>query len=187
VERIEEINEKFNKELLQQIEGVLPKEHTYELGMPSVILQSVQIPNLPIELRASRLSDKAMQEEHPFDLREIMDLPKVVQNPLAIFRSATHLGHYVIMTELEHKGRNFVVAIQTNRKKDRVMVNGIRSIHYRNSNVHIANWINENLMDYANKGKMAEWFSKQQYNSTDVRKLFNHAAKIVQNFENAKI
>jgi hypothetical protein len=155
--------------------------------MPSVILQSVQIPNLPIELRASRLNDKAMQEVHPFDLKEIMDLPRVVQNPLAIFRSATHLGHYVIMTELENNKRNFIVAIQTNREKDRVMVNDIRSIHYRNSNAHIANWINENLMDYANKERMIEWFSKQQYNSAEVRKLFNHATKIVQNFENAKI
>ena len=186
MEQIEEINEKFNKELLQQIEGVLPKEHTYELGMPSVILQSVQIPNLPIELRASRLSDKAMQEEHPFDLREIMDLPKVVQNPLAIFRSATHLGHYVIMTELEHCDKNFILALQMKRYKENNEINDIRSIYPKNSR-QIISWINETLLEYVNKKRMVEWFSKQRSNSAEVRKLFNHAAKIVQNFENAKI
>ena len=182
---IEEINKKFNEELFKQIEGSLPKYHTYQLGMPAAILQSVQIPDLPIELRASRLSDKAMQKEHPFDLWEIMDLPKAIQNPLAIFRSATHLESYVIMTELKHNCRNFIVVIKTNRKTNKIMINDIRTIHYRNSNVHIVNWINENLMDYANKEKLAEWFSKQQYNSAEVRKLFNRAAKIVRNFENA--
>ncbi|MCL1934730.1 MAG: hypothetical protein FWF53_13070 [Candidatus Azobacteroides sp.] len=185
--QIEEINERFNDELFKQIEGLLPKYHTYTLGTPSAILQSVQIPDLPIELRASRLNDKAMQETHPFDLQEIMDLPIVVQNPLAIFRSATHIGRYVIMIELEHNKKNYIVAIQTKRNNNNAIVNDIRSIHYRNSNSHIANWINENLVDYANKEKMAEWFSKQQYNSAEVRKLFNHATKIIQNFENAKL
>ena len=31
---------------------------------------------------------------------------------------------------------------------------------------------------------MAEWLSKQRYNSADVRKLFNHATKIVNEFDN---
>jgi hypothetical protein len=204
---IEEINKKFNEELFKQIDGLLPKYHTYQLGMPAEVLQSVQIPDLPIELRASRLSDKAMQKEHPFDLREIMDLPIAVQNPLAIFRSVTHLESYVIMTELEHDGRNYIIALEINKSFEKMKINSIRSIHYRKSNFHIINWINEGLMEYVDKKRMTKWLSKQRYNSADVkkpfshnlynskqqynsaevRKLFNHAAKIVQNFENAKI
>lgn len=34
---------------------------------------------------------------------------------------------------------------------------------------------------------MSEWFSKQQSNSADVRKLFRHSAKIVQSFENPEL
>jgi hypothetical protein len=203
---IEEINRKFNEELQQQIEGSLPKDHTYQLGMPSAILQSTDIPNLPIELRSSRLSDKSLQEAHPFDLQEVMNLPKAIQYPLAVFRSATHIGSYVIMTELEHNGKNYVVALQTNKQKGYLEVNDIRSIHYRSSNFHIINWIDEGLMDYADKKNLTEWLSKPQSNSADVgkpfglrfnsskpqsnsaevRKLFNRIAKIVQNFENAK-
>ena len=179
--QIEEINKKFNEELLQQIEGALPKAHTYRLGMPSGALLSVQIPNLPIELRASRLSDKAMQETHPFDLREIMDLPKAIHNPLAIFRSATHLGHYVVMTELEHDNKKFVVVLNNWRLE----INSIRSIYPKN-NGQIVNWIDDGLLEYADKRRMVEWISKQQSNSADVRKLFNHATKVIQNFENAK-
>ncbi|GHV11403.1 hypothetical protein FACS1894162_6800 [Bacteroidia bacterium] len=149
-----------------------------------------------------------MQENHPFDLQEIMDLPKAVQEPLAVFRSATHLGSYVIMTELEHRTNNFVVALQTYRKKNRIEINDIRSIHYRTSNLHMANWIDEDLLEYVDKFKMLNWlskqrsnsaevrqpvnqyfnnYSKQQSNSADVRQLFERTTKIVQNFENTKL
>jgi hypothetical protein len=49
------------------------------------------------------------------------------------------------------------------------------------------NWIDEGLMDYADKKNLTEWLSKPQSNSAEVRKRFNHVTKIVQNFENAKI
>jgi len=175
--QIEETNRKFNEELMQQIEGLLPKYHTYQLGMPAMMLQSVKIPNLPIELRSSRLNDKAMQKEHPFDLREIMDLPKVIQNPLAIFRSATHLGYYIVMTELEHSKEKFIVALQANRYE----INSIRSI-YPKSNKQIINWIDDGLLEYVDKRRTVEWISKQQSNSADVRKQLNRVAKIIQNF-----
>lgn len=186
-DELEEVNERFNDELRQQINGTLPKGHVYQLGNPSDALLNSSIPDLPIELAASRLSNKSMQENHPFDLPEVEDLPKAIQNPLAVFRSATHIGSFVVMTEIEHKGKNFVVAIQANKKKGRIEINDIRSVHYRTSNAHMANWIVEGLLEYTDKKRMAEWLSKQRYNSAEVRKLFNHATKIVENFENPKI
>ena len=184
--RIGKVNSQFNEELQQQIDGTLPKGHVYRLGMPSAVLQSAGLPHLPIELASSRLAAKSMQENHPFDLSELEGLSLGLQKPLAVFRSATRIGSYVVMTEIQHKGKNFVVAIQANRKQGRIEVNSVRSVHYRNSNVHIANWIEDGLLEYADKKRMAEWFSKQRYNSADVRKLFNHSAKIVENFENPK-
>ncbi len=182
----EQTNDRFNDELQQQIDGTLPKGHIYDLGMPSDTLLNAGLPNLPIEMAASRLSDKSMQENHPFDLSEIRNLPKAIQSPMAIFRSATRLGSFVVMTEIEHHGRNFVVAIQANRRKGRIEVNDIRSVHYRTSNSHIANWVTEGLLEYADKKRMVEWLSKQRYNSAEVRKLFNHATNIIQNFDNPK-
>ena len=181
---IDEVNDQFNAELQQQIEGSLPKGHIYQLGHPSEALQAAGIPNLPIELAAKRLSDKSLQANHPFELSEIENLPEAIQQPLAVFRSATHIGSYVVMTEIEHQGKNYVAAIQTNRQQGRLEVNSIRSVHYRNSNAHIANWIDEGLLEYVDKQKMVEWLSKQRYNSADVRKLFNHVTNIVNNFEN---
>lgn len=187
----EEVNEQFNEALQKQIDGVLPKGYVYNLGMPNDILHSAGIPNLPIELVASRLSDKAMQENHPFDLAEVKDLPHAIQNPLAVFRSATHIGSNVILTNLKHGGRNYVVAIETNRRAGKIYVNSVRSVHYRNS-LNIIGWINEGLADYISDEFRNDWveekknelLSKPQYNSVDVRKKLISAAKIVKDFVN---
>ncbi len=183
---IADANERFNSELQQQIAGTLPKGHVYKLGMPSAVLQSAGLPYLPIELASSRLSDKSMQENHPFDLSEIEGLVDGVQNPLAVFRSATHVGSFVVLTEIQHNGRNFVAAIETNRKQGRIEINSVRSVYPKN-NAQVANWIEEGLLEYADKKRMSEWFSKQRSNSADVRNLFRHSAKIVESFENPKV
>lgn len=185
-DELAEVNERFNEELERQIDGTLPKGHVYELGYPSDVLLSAGLPDLPIEMAASRLSDKSMQENHPFDLSEVRDLPNAIQNPMAVFRSATHIGSFVVMTEIEHAGKNFVAAIEANRRKGKIEVNSVRSV-YPKTNRQVANWINEELLEYADKKRMAEWLSKQRSNSADVRKQFNHATNIVINFENPNI
>lgn len=122
-EELEKVNQRFNEELDKQIKGELPKGHVYQIGMPNDILLDAGIPQLPIELVASRLSDKSMQETHPFDLNEMVDLPYAIQKPLAIFRSATHIGSNVILTSLKHGKRNYVVAIETNKRAGKNYVN----------------------------------------------------------------
>ena len=95
------------------------------------------------------------------------NLPEAIQNPFAVFDSATQDGSFVVLTEISHNEKNFIIAIEANRKVGKININSIRSVHYRNSNVHIANWINNNLTLWANQKRMSEWFSKQQYNSAD--------------------
>ena len=184
---IEAINKQFNEELQQQIDGTLPNGHVYELGMPSDILLSIGFPYMPIELVASKLLEKSKQEDHPFDLEEVEDLVINIQKPMAIFRSATHIGSYVVLTEIEHGGKNFVVAIKINKRARNIRVNDIRSVHYRSSNIHFVNWIEDELLEYVDKEKMSEWLSKQQYHSAEVRKRIRHVAKIINEFENPTI
>lgn len=191
---VKEVNNRFNEELQQQIDGTLPKGHIYKLGMPSDILQSAGIPLLPIELVASRLVDKSMQDNHPFELSEVENLPMAIHNPLVVFRSATHIGSNVILTELKHNASNFVVALKTNKKKGKILINDIRSIHYRKS-LNVINWILEDLADYIKPTFEQEWLipiknelrSQPQYNSAEVRTKLNDVTKIVQNFENPNI
>ena len=75
-EGLKAVNERFDEEFEKQINGELPKGHVYSLGNPSDVLLSANIPNLPIELAASRLSDKVMQDNHPFEIHEVEDCPE---------------------------------------------------------------------------------------------------------------
>lgn len=68
---IEAINKQFNEELQQQIEGTLPNGHVYELGMPSDILLSTGIANVPIQLNSTKLLEKSSNFGHDYELHEI--------------------------------------------------------------------------------------------------------------------
>ncbi len=193
-EEIDAVNDRFNKELQQQQDGTLPQGHIYQLGMPSEVLLSSGLPNLPIQMAASRLTNKSNQENHPFDLSEVGNLPQAIQHPLAVFRSATHIGSFVVMTEIEHNGRNFVVAIEANRKQGRIEVNSIRSIHPRTT-TNILDWINNDLLEYADSKRVLEWLQEKiksrsylnSSNPADVKQQLDSATKIVQNFDNPSI
>ncbi len=126
-------------------------------------------------------------------MSEVKDLVSAIQKPLAVFRSATHIGSNVILTELKHDGKNFVVAIETNRQAGKINVNSIRSIHPRTTS-NVIEWINEDLMDYADKEGLTAWVldkikSRHYLNSSDpadVRKRLLSAANKIKSFENPK-
>ncbi|MVX36321.1 LPD38 domain-containing protein, partial [Myroides sp. LoEW2-1] len=182
----EGINDTFNSELEQLEKGTLPKGHIFKLGSPTRILQAAGIPNLPIELAASRLKNKSKQDNHPFELSEIKNLVIAVQNPLAVFDSSTQDGSFVVLTEIKKDNKNFIVAIEANKGLGKIEVNSVRSVYPRN-NMQVVSAINDNLTRYADKQKMREWFSKQRFNSADVKGLFSRASNLLQKFENPKV
>ena len=183
------INDVFNACLQDQIDGKLPTNYVYQIGMPSECLLKAGISNLPIELVSSRLNDKSMQENHPFDLLEIKNLPLSIQFPLAVFISATRIGSFVIFTELQHNSQYFVVAIKVSKTRNSIVVNSIRSVHYRTKK-NILNWITEGLGAYFCSDFVEKWIvptkkellSKPQCNSVDVRKQLLTATNIVKDF-----
>ena len=197
-ESIADTNRRFNEELRQQIDGNLPKGHVYELGRPGRVLRSTGIPDLPIELAASRLGKKASKDyesNHPFELESVMDLPKAIQHPIAVFESKTKAGSKVIMVELKDRnGNNFVVAMNTNVPNNRyskasIQINDIRSIYPKDNVKDIVNWINRgDLLRYADKKKIEDWITQQRSNSADVEiQNLDVAAKVVENFKNPNI
>lgn len=187
------VNDRFNEELAKQVDGTLPRGHVYRLGMPGDALRSAGLPDLPIEMAASRLANKSNQENHPFDLSEVKDLPDAIQHPLAVFRSATRTGSYVVMTEIKQGDKNFVAAIEANRGMGKIEINSIRSLHPRTT-TNVLSWINEGLLNYADKKKLTDWVgekikTRSYLNSgtpADVRKQLVSAAKVIEGFENPK-
>lgn len=197
-QELQEVNERFNEQLQAQIDGTLPKGHVYSLGMPSDILQSAGIPNLPIELSAERLEKKASvaySSLHPFNLPDITDLPQSLANPIAVFNSRTKQGAKVILTELKDKrGNNFVVALQVrksehSRKMD-VEVNDVRSLYPKDRVGGIIGWINQGLLTWVDKKKATEFLSTQEPNYLGGGNQFNSlsdATKVIKEFENPNI
>ena len=177
------INKQFNEELQKQIDGTLPVGHVYQLGRPGEILRSAGIPDLDIELNAAMLKEKSIQPNHPFDLADMMNLPNVVQEPLAIFKSVTQYDSFVILTILKQRNKNYVVALQTNRHKGSIIINSIRSVYPRVGH-QIANWVKSGLLCYADKKGMADWVSKQRCNSAEVENLFGQALNEIDKFKN---
>lgn len=162
------VNERFNEELQQQIEGTLPRGHVYALGKPGVALLSAGIPDLPIELSADRLELKASKEyksNHPFDLENIKNLPDALNYPIAVFESRKGNGGNIVLTELKQDGNNFVVAIHV-RKSDKsrkidIEVNSIRSLYPKDRVGGIIEWINSGLMRWVDKEKASDFLSTQ--------------------------
>ena len=179
---IETVNEKFNEELQQQIDGTLPQGHIYQIGMPGFILQSAGFPHLPIELSSTRLSKKASQENHIFDISEVKDLVKELNNPLAVFRYGDNAKNVII--GIEHNGKQFLVGVHFNQERNGLDISSIRGV-FPKTNAKWLNWIIQGKAEYLNKEKIQTLIDQQRTNLADVDYLdLDSVAKVVKDFEN---
>ena len=201
---VENYNRQFNEDLQDFIDGKLPKNHIFDLGDTSELMQKCGLENLPIELVASKLNDKRLQSNHVYDVNKLKDLVKAINNPLAVFRSLTRHNRFVIMTDIKDRRENFILAIEK-RYESSDWVYDVRSIYPKNPN-GILSWLAEDWNE--KEGKQFDngnvkflrsdfdrtWLtptkyelrSKQPSNLAEVRSQLNHAAKLAQLFESPK-
>lgn len=186
-EELDKVNERFNEELNDQLSGSQAAGHIYALGRPSDVLLSTGIPDLPIELAASRLAMKSRQQNHPFDMEALKDLPKALQHPIAVFSYGDKGKAQNIIIEIEHKGKNFVVGLHLNQNRNGLEVNSIRGLFPKDT-AEWLNWINQGKLLYADKEKIQTLIDQQRINLADVDYLdLDSAAKIVESFENPSV
>ena len=181
---VESINGTFNEQLQQQINGTLPKGHIYDLGMPSDILLSTGFPNVPIELSATHLSDKASVAHHPFGIDEMKDLVKAIQKPMAVFAYGDKSQSQNAIVEIQHDGKNFVVGIHFNQQRHGAVINDIRGL-YPKDNAEWLNWVTQDKLLYADKEKVQTLIDQQRRTLAEVGYLdLNSVAKIIKDFVN---
>lgn len=186
-EGVDEVNERFNRELQMQIEGRLPNGHVYALGMPSDVLLSTGFPNVPIELSATHLSAKATAAHHPFGIEEMKDLVKFIQKPMAVFSYGDKNKSQNMIVEIQHDGKNFVVGIHFNQQRHGAVVNDIRGL-YPKDNAEWLNWIAQGKLLYADKKRIQTLIDQQRRTLAEVDYLdLNSIVKIVENFENPNV
>jgi hypothetical protein len=192
---LEVINARFNEELQQQIDGTLPKGHVYKLGMPGEILQSTGTPLLPIELTAKILAKKSGEDNthhHPFNILETRNLPKAIQNPLAVFSYGDKTKAQNVITQINIDERNVLVGIHFNQTKNDIEINDIRGL-YPKDNAEWLNWTtqkdnnNDDKLLYVDKKKIQDLISQQQTTLAEVGYLdLNTVVKVIHNFQNPK-
>lgn len=199
-EDMEEVNQRFNEELEQQIEGRLEKGHVYQLGRPSEFLRDAGIPDLPIEMPASQLEYKYTSGKHDYDLSEVINLPNAIAHPIATFAYGDSVKSQNILTVLEHNGENFLVGmfIRPKIKGNVLEVNSIRNVFPKNG-ASIVKWINQGKLTNVDKEKLLHFLDQQRTNLADVAFVLpdeqvkqgsaevSTATNIVENFENPKL
>ncbi len=183
---IEAVNERFNTELQQQIDGTLPKGHIYQLGMPSEVLLATGIAKAPIQLNSQRLMEKSSNFGHDYELSELKDLVKAINNPIAIFAYGDKNKAQNIVVEIQHEGKNFIIglSIRPTVGGQVLDINSIRNV-FPKDNAEWLNWITQGKALYIDKERVQDLINQQRTNLADVAYLdLNSIANIIQNFEN---
>ena len=184
---VSDINSQFDAELQQQIEGTLPQGHVYQLGMPSEILKSTGVPDLPIALQSSILNIKANDRWHPFDLNEIKGLVNAIQKPWAIFSYGDAKKAQNLIVGISKGDKQFLVGISLNPtvKGKMLNINSVRNV-FPKDNDEWLNWIQEGkLLRVDEKEKIQAIIDDLRINPVDYTHLdLDSIAKIVENFEN---
>ena len=189
IAEINEVNNTFNEQLHQQINHTLPKGHIYQLGRPGKILRSTGIPDLPIQMSATRLKSKATEYGHDFDISEIKNLVKELQDPVAVFAYGNKGKMQNIVVGIASNGKQFIVGLSLNPVVNgkALEINSIRNV-FPKDNAEWLNWISQGKMLYADKEKIQALIDKQRTILADVDYLnLDDVTKIVENFENPTI
>lgn len=188
-EDVNEINQKFNDELQKQLDGTLPSNHIYKMGRPGSVLLSTGVPDLPIQMSASRLKTKATSYGHDFDLGEVKDLVKALQNPLAVFSYGDKTKAQNIIVPLQKDGKNFIVDLSLNPTVGgrSLEINSIRNVFPKNNSEWL-NWIAQGKALFLDKEKIQTLIDQQRTILADVTYLdLDSVAKVVKDFVNPKV
>lgn len=178
-------NGRFNEELDNLERGELPNGHIFNLGRPASILRSAGFPDAPIELSATKLTEKARQ--HGFAIGDVRNLAAALQDPVAVFAYGDKGKAQNVIVEIVRDGKNFVVGVHFNQTRRGVEVSDIRGL-FPKDNAEWLNWINQGKLLYVDKEKIQTLIDQQRTNPAEVAYLdLDSVANLVNNFENPSI
>lgn len=192
---VEEVNSKFNERLDDLVSNPNQKDKILHLGRSSKFLKDGGVADAEIILEFDKFVRKSSdnyENNHPFSAEDIHDLPKAIHNPIALFDNTNGKGGFVILTELEKDGRNFIVALRAteqNRKGGSLLtVNEITTLYPKEAR-GIINWMNQGRIANADKEKALHFIEALQPHAgtTITSEELSSAANVVENFENPNL
>ena len=183
-DELDEVSNRFNAELAQ-----LTEENSdstiFSLGMPSSELIAGGVAPKLMRLYGNKVIKK--MKKHGFALSDLMDLPKAVAQPIAVF--STHRdGSHAILTELKTDEGNILVTLEVGKGGADVDFNLLTST-YGKSHGKVVQWLNSGKATYINKEKALEYLASAPAPIAGAKQAqeLSLATKVVETFENTEL
>lgn len=154
----EKVVKAFGEKVDAWLYGKVNGDEYFELGDTPIILYELGAENLPVEF-GNNVMWKMTGGRHGIAIEDIKELPRVINNPLMVFKSSTVDDAFVVITELFDKaGDPVIAAIHLNKLKKHLRINRVASVYGKEN---IDNFLkkeieNQNLR-YIDKIKSQEW------------------------------
>ena len=183
-DELDEVSNRFNAELAQ-----LTEENSdstiFSLGMPSSELIAGGVAPKLMRLYGNKVIKK--MKKHGFALSDLLDLPKAVAQPIAVF--STHRdGSHAILTELKTDEGNILVTLEVGKGGADVDFNLLTST-YGKSHGKVVQWLNSGKATYINKEKALEYLASAPAPIAGAKQAqeLSLATKVVETFENTEL
>nr|DAS21044.1 MAG TPA: ParB ddrB-like ParB superfamily domain [Caudoviricetes sp.] len=183
-DELDEVSNRFNAELAQ-----LTEENSdstiLSLGMPSSELIAGGVSPKLMRLYGNKVIKK--MKKHGFALSDLLDLPKAVAQPIAVF--STHRdGSHAILTELKTEKGNILVTLEVGKGGADIDFNLLTST-YGKSHGKVVQWLNSGKATYINKEKALEYLASAPAPIAGAKQAqeLSLATKVVETFENPEL
>ena len=183
-DELDEVSNRFNAELAQ-----LTEENSdstiLSLGMPSSELIAGGVSPKLMRLYGNKVIKK--MKKHGFALSDLLDLPKAVAQPIAVF--STHRdGSHAILTELKTEEGNILVTLEVGKGGADIDFNLLTST-YGKSHGKVVQWLNSGKATYINKEKALEYLASAPAPIAGAKQAqeLSLATKVVETFENPEL
>ena len=150
----------FNDSLELLMNNQLPAHYVFNLGKPSKILTDTGVPSLPIKMKQStvqkiigKLDDGTGKHGIPLDL--LYNLPRHINNPVAVFSSDTQAEAKTLILQFAHNNKQLMVALHLEKKMGNIEVNEVASVYGKPSDVYV-NWVLKGRLESLDKIK-GQW------------------------------
>ncbi|MBP5480001.1 MAG: hypothetical protein J6Y15_11650, partial [Bacteroidaceae bacterium] len=181
-EHIEKANKKFNEEIDK---FTIPDadKFNFKLGRPSETLIAAGVADKPILLYGNKLAKKI--GKHGFKAEDLKDLPKKMENPIAVFNNYGNDDNRSILTELTTSQGNVLVAVNVG-KNNYADFNIVASAFGKGQD-KVIDWFKRGYATYIDKKKALNYlYSSAPIAATPNNKELYDAANVVKSFDEAK-
>lgn len=176
------------REQLKQFFAKTFKGFYIEVTKPKKFLLDCGVPDLPIVITPANLTKKI--EKHNLTKDDLQSLNTLLNSPLIVYHSQNQGKYYSafsVITERKNNEGYLCVVIYINEKINKIEINNIASIHYRNIN-SLIKWCEENYLIDSNIEKCKKVFSGSCHNDSKFEYLLSllDTAKLKQKNQNTK-